>query len=148
VPGEENMQVRPPHDRVVVRRLDEAEQRIGGIIIPDSAKEKPQQGRVIAVGHGKTTDAGKRLPLDLNAGDRILFGKYSGQEITLDGEEYLFMKADDVLAVMKGPDAPKRAAITARTKKKTTKTTNKKGKATMSKGTSMKKEKRKPKKKR
>ena len=108
--------MRPLHDRIVVQRIAEAEQRVGGIIIPDSAKEKPQQGRVIAVGRGKTTDAGKRVPLDTRAGDRILFGKYSGQEITLDGEEYLFMKADDVLAVIDG-HATKTPAATSATAK-------------------------------
>ena len=142
------MHMKPLHDRIVVQRIAEAEQRVGGIIIPDSAKEKPQQGRVIAAGHGKTTDAGKRVPLDIKAGDRILFGKYSGQEITLDGEEYLFMKADDVLAVIEGPATQKRAVIAARTKKKKTQTTIKKLEATMSKGTSMKKEQRKQEKKR
>jgi chaperonin GroES len=96
------MNVRPLHDRVIVHRLDEGEQKIGGIIIPDTAKEKPQQGRVIAAGNGKANDNGKRIPLDVKAGDRILFGKYSGQEITIDGEEYLIMKEDEVLAVMEG----------------------------------------------
>jgi chaperonin GroES len=94
------MNVRPLHDRVIVHRLDEGEQKIGGIIIPDTAKEKPQQGRVIAAGNGKAKDDGKRIPLDVKAGDLILFGKYSGQEITIDGEEYLIMKEDEVLAVM------------------------------------------------
>jgi chaperonin GroES len=141
------MHVRPLHDRLMVQRLDEAEQRVGGIIIPDSAKEKPQQGMVIAAGHGKATDAGKRVPLDIKAGDRILFGKYSGHEITLDGEEYLFMKADDVLAVIERPATQKQTVITGRTKKKT-KTTPKQSAAIRSKGTSMKKAQRKPKKKR
>jgi chaperonin GroES len=94
------MNVRPLHDRIIVQRLEEGEQRIGGIIIPDTAKEKPQQGRVIAAGNGKTTDEGKRLPLDVKAGDTILFGKYSGQEIKLDGDEYLIMREDEVLAVV------------------------------------------------
>jgi chaperonin GroES len=94
------MNVRPLHDRLIVHRLDEGEQKVGTIIIPDTAKEKPQQGRVIAAGNGKTKDDGKRLPLDVKAGDRILFGKYSGQEIKLDGEEYLIMREDDVLAVI------------------------------------------------
>jgi chaperonin GroES len=94
------MNVRPLHDRLIVQRLEEEEQRVGGIIIPDSAKEKPQQGRVIAAGNGKTTDEGKRLPLDVKAGDTILFGKYSGQEIKLDGEEYLIMREEEVLAVI------------------------------------------------
>ena len=94
------MKVRPLHDRIIVQRIDEGEQKIGGIIIPDSAKEKPQQGKVIAAGAGKTKDDGKRLPLDVKAGDTILFGKYSGQEIKLDGEEYLIMREDEVLAVL------------------------------------------------
>jgi chaperonin GroES len=142
------MHVRPLHNRVMVRRVDETEQRVGRIIIPDSAKEKPQQGTVVAAGHGKTTDAGKRVPLDIKAGDRILFGKFSGQEVTLDGEEYLIMKADDVLAVIDGPAQQMRTVITGRTKKKTPQTTTKKPEAIMSKGTSMKKEQRTPKKKR
>ena len=94
------MNCRPLHDRIIVKRLDEGEQQIGGIIIPDSAKEKPQQGKVLAVGNGKTNDEGKRIPLDVLAGNIILFGKYSGQEIKLDGEEYLIMKEDEVLAVI------------------------------------------------
>ena len=93
------MNVRPLHDRIIVQRLEEGEQQIGGIIIPDTAKEKPQQGKVLAAGNGKANDAGKRLPLDVRAGNLILFGKYSGQEIKLDGVEYLIMKEDDVLAV-------------------------------------------------
>ena len=96
------MKVRPLHDRVIVQRLDEGEQKVGGIIIPDTAKEKPQQGKVIAAGNGKTNDEGKRISLDVAAGDTILFGKYSGQEIKLDGEEYLIMKEDEVLAVIEG----------------------------------------------
>jgi chaperonin GroES len=96
------MNVRPLHDRIIVQRLEEGEQKVGGIIIPDSAKEKPQQGKVIAVGAGKTNDEGKRTPLDVKAGDTILFGKYSGQEIKLDGEEYLIMREDEVLAVIEG----------------------------------------------
>ena len=94
------MNIRPLHDRIVVRRLEEsAQQQIGAIIIPDSAKEKPQQGKVLAVGLGKTNENGARVPLDVRAGDTILFGKYSGQEIKLDGVEYLIMKEDDVLAI-------------------------------------------------
>ena len=93
------MHVRPLHDRILVQRLDEGEQKIGGIIIPDTAKEKPQQGKVIAAGNGKSKDDGKRIPLDVKAGDTILFGKYSGQEIKLDGQEYLIMKEDEVLAI-------------------------------------------------
>ena len=93
------MNVRPLHDRIIVQRIEEGEQKIGGIIIPDTAKEKPQQGKVIAAGNGKAKDDGKRVPLDVKAGDVILFGKYSGQEIKLDGEEYLIMREDEVLAV-------------------------------------------------
>ena len=94
------MNARPLHDRIFVQRLDEGEQNIGGIIIPDSAKEKPQRGKVFAVGDGKVTDEGERRPLDVKDGDTILFGKYAGQEVTLDGEQYLIMREDDVLAVM------------------------------------------------
>jgi len=94
------MKVRPLNDRILVRRLEEGEQRVGGIIIPDTAKEKPQQGKVIAVGAGKIKDDGKRIPLDVKANDTILFGKYSGQEIKLDGEEYLIMREDEVLAIL------------------------------------------------
>jgi chaperonin GroES len=94
------MNVRPLHDRIIVRRLEEGEQQIGGIIIPDTAKEKPQRGTVLAVGNGKTNDEGTLVPLDVKAGDLILFGKYSGQEIKLDGQEYLIMKEDDVLAII------------------------------------------------
>ena len=95
-----SMNVRPLHDRIIVQRLDEGEQQIGGIIIPDSAKEKPMQGKVLAVGAGRMTDDGKRIPLDVVAGNVILFGKYSGQEIKLDGLEYLIVKEDEVLAVI------------------------------------------------
>ena len=102
------MNVRPLHDRIIVQRLEEGEQKIGGIIIPDSAKEKPQQGKVIAAGAGKTKDDGKRQPLDVKAGDVILFGKYSGQEIKLDGEEYLIMREDEVLAVIDEGDKKKK----------------------------------------
>jgi len=96
------MNVRPLHDRIIVHRLEEGEQKIGGIIIPDTAKEKPQQGKVIAIGSGKAKDDGKRVPLDVKSGDTILFGKYSGQEIKLDGDEYLIMREDEVLAVVEG----------------------------------------------
>ena len=96
------MNVRPLHDRLIIQRLDEGEQKIGGIIIPDTAKEKPQQGKVIAAGNGKVKDDGKRVALDVKAGDRILFGKYSGQEIKLDGKDYLIMKEDEVLGVISG----------------------------------------------
>ena len=101
------MNVRPLHDRIIVQRIEEGEQKVGGIIIPDSAKEKPQQGKVIAVGAGKVKDDGKRVALDVKAGDLILFGKYSGQEIKLDGEEFLIMREDEVLAVIDGADAKK-----------------------------------------
>jgi chaperonin GroES len=99
------MNVRPLHDRLIIQRLDEGEQKVGGIIIPDSAKEKPQQGKVIAAGNGKPNDDGERIPLEVKAGDLILFGKYSGQEIKLDGEEYIIMREDDVLGVINGVDA-------------------------------------------
>ena len=102
------MNVRPLHDRIIIQRLDEGEQKVGGIIIPDSAKEKPQQGKVIAAGTGKVKDDGTRQRLDVKAGDRILFGKYSGQEIKLDGEDYLIMKEDEVLGVIEGADAKKK----------------------------------------
>jgi chaperonin GroES len=100
------MSIRPLHDRIIVQRLDEGEQKVGGIIIPDSAKEKPQQGKVIHAGDGKVNDEGKRMALDVKAGDRILFGKYSGQEVRLEGEDYLIMKEDEVLAVIE--DAAKK----------------------------------------
>ena len=94
------MQLRPLHDRIIVRRLlEEATQRIGAIIIPDSAKEKPLLGTVLAAGLGKSNDEGERLPMDVKAGDTILFGKYSGQEVSVDGVDYLIMKEDDVLAI-------------------------------------------------
>jgi chaperonin GroES len=96
------MNMRPLHDRVIVHRLDEGEQQVGGIIIPETAKEKPQQGTIIAAGNGKANGNGKRVRLDVKAGDRILFGKYAGQEIRIDGHEYFIMKEDDVLAVIEG----------------------------------------------
>jgi chaperonin GroES len=92
------MHLRPLHDRIIVERLEEA-QRTGAIVVPDSAKEKPQQGRVLAAGLGKPNDHGTRLPLDVKAGDTILFGKYAGQEVSVDGVDYLIMKEDDVLAI-------------------------------------------------
>jgi chaperonin GroES len=92
--------MRPLHDRVLVRRLEEKEERKGGIIIPDSAKEKPQQAEVKAVGNGKLLETGQRVPLDVKAGDRILFGKYSGADIKLGGEEYLILREDEILAVL------------------------------------------------
>lgn len=94
------MKIRPLQDRVIVKRLVEEEKTKGGIIIPDSAKEKPQEGKVIAVGKGKVGDDGKLIPLDIKAGDRILFGKYSGTEVKLDGEEHLIMREDDILGVL------------------------------------------------
>ncbi len=92
--------MRPLHDRILVERIEEGEQKVGGIIIPDSAKEKPQQGQVVAVGAGKPDKDGKKVALDVKAGDTILFGKYSGQEIKIDGNEYLIMREDEVLAVV------------------------------------------------
>jgi len=94
------MKARPLHDRILVKRIEEGEQKVGGIIIPDSAKEKPQQGKVVAVGAGKVKDDGKRIPLDVKEGDTILFGKYSGQEIKLEGEEFLIMREEEVLAII------------------------------------------------
>ena len=96
------MKLRPLQDRIIVERIDEEEMSAGGIIIPDSAKEKPQEGKIIAVGKGKTGDDGKLVKLDVKKGDRILFGKYSGSEVKLDGSEYLIMREDDVLGVIEG----------------------------------------------
>jgi chaperonin GroES len=94
------MKVRPLQDRVVVQRVEEETTTKGGIIIPDTAKEKPQQGKIIAVGKGKMLDNGTRVEMDLKPGDKVLFGKYAGTEIKLDGEEYLIMREDDILGVM------------------------------------------------
>ena len=94
------MKVRPLHDRLMVERLEEKEVRKGGIIIPDTAKEKPQEGKVIAVGNGKVTEEGKRIALDVKAGDKILFGKYSGSEVKPDDKEYLIMREEDILAIL------------------------------------------------
>jgi chaperonin GroES len=94
------MNVRPLHDRIIVERIEEGEQKVGGIIIPDSAKEKPQQGKVVAVGAGKPDKDGKKVALDVKAGDTILFGKYSGQEIKIDGSEYLIIREEEVLGVI------------------------------------------------
>ncbi len=94
------MELRPLHDRVVIKRLDEGETKRGGIIIPDTAKEKPQQGSVIAVGNGKLLETGQRMAPEVKAGDRILFGKYSGAEVKLGGEEYLILKEDEILGVV------------------------------------------------
>jgi chaperonin GroES len=99
------MNVRPLHDRIIIQRLDEGEQKVGGIIIPDTAKEKPQRGKVIAAGAGKVRDDGTRQPPDVKAGDLILFGKYSGQEIKLEGEDYLIVREDEVLAVVEDKKA-------------------------------------------
>jgi chaperonin GroES len=96
------MKIRPLQDRVIVKRLEEEEKTKGGIIIPDTAKEKPQEGKVIAVGKGKMTDEGKLIPLDVKAGDRILFGKYSGTEVKIEGEEHLIMREEDILGVIEG----------------------------------------------
>jgi chaperonin GroES len=96
------MKIRPLQDRVIVQRVEEEEKTKGGIIIPDTAKEKPQEGKVIAVGKGKVGDDGKLLPLDVKAGDRILFGKYSGTEVKLNGEDFLIMREDDILGVIEG----------------------------------------------
>jgi chaperonin GroES len=94
------MNIRPLYDRIVVKRVEEEESKVGGLFIPDSAKEKPQQGEVVAVGKGKRADDGKLIPLDVEAGDRILFGKYSGSDIKIDGTEYLIMREDEVLGVL------------------------------------------------
>ena len=94
------MKVRPLHDRLVVRRIEEKETVKGGIIIPDTAKEKPQEGEVVAVGNGKVLENGTKVAMDVKAGDRVLFGKYSGNDITLDGQDLLIMKEEDVLGVI------------------------------------------------
>jgi chaperonin GroES len=94
------MKIRPLHDRILVKREEEKETKKGGIIIPDSAKEKPQEGKVVAVGNGRVNEDGKKVPLDVKARDRILFGKYAGSEVKLDDEEYLILKEEDVLAIV------------------------------------------------
>jgi len=104
------MNFRPLHDRVVVRRLEAEEKTSGGIIIPDTAKEKPMEGEVIAAGPGARDDQGKLLPLDVKAGDRILFGKWSGTEVKLDGEELLIMKESDIMGIIEGGAAKRKAA--------------------------------------
>ena len=104
------MKFRPLHDRVVVRRIESDDRTAGGIIIPDTAKEKPQEGEVIAVGPGARDDSGKLIPLDLKAGDRILFGKWSGTEVKLDGEELLIMKESDIMGIVEGTAAKRKAA--------------------------------------
>jgi chaperonin GroES len=92
--------LRPLHDRILLKRIEEEEVRRGGIIIPDTAKEKPQEGKVIAVGTGKVTEDGKKIPPDVKAGDRVLFGKYSGSEVKIDDEEYLILREDDILGIL------------------------------------------------
>jgi chaperonin GroES len=94
------MDIRPLHDRVLVRRIEETENRVGSIVIPDSAKEKPQQGEVIAVGNGKLLESGSRAAIEVKAGDRILFGKYSGSDIKIEGQEYMIMREDEILGVL------------------------------------------------
>ena len=104
------MKFRPLHDRVVVRRIDAEDKTKGGIIIPDSAKEKPQEGEIIAVGSGARDESGKLIPLDVKAGDRVLFGKWSGTEVKIDGEDLLIMKETDILGVIQPSAAKKKAA--------------------------------------
>jgi chaperonin GroES len=104
------MKFRPLHDRVVVRRIDAEEKTKGGIIIPDTVKEKPQEGEVIAVGPGARDESGKVVPLDLSAGDRVLFGKWSGSEVRIDGEDLLIMKESDIMGVIEGTPTSKRKA--------------------------------------
>jgi chaperonin GroES len=108
------MKFRPLHDRVVVRRVDAEEKTAGGIIIPDTAKEKPQQGEVLAVGPGKRDETGKLVPPDVKEGDQILFGKWSGTEVKVDGEDLLIMKEDDIMGVVEGVAQGKRAGSTSR----------------------------------
>jgi chaperonin GroES len=108
--GRTAMKFRPLHDRVVVKRIDAEEKTAGGIIIPDTAKEKPQQGEVIAVGPGGRDEAGKLIPIDVQVGDRILFGKWSGTEVKIDGVEYLIMKESDVMGVLVNEKSHKKAA--------------------------------------
>ena len=107
---EVHMKFRPLHDRVVVRRVEEDERTKGGIIIPDTAKEKPQQGEIVAVGPGARDEKGKIQPLDVKPGDRVLFGKWSGTEVKIDGEELLIMKESDIMGVLEGAAAKKKAA--------------------------------------
>ena len=104
------MKFRPLHDRVVVKRIEAEEKSTGGIIIPDTAKEKPQQGEIIAVGPGGRDETGKLIPMDVKAGDRVLFGKYSGTEVKIDGDEYLIMKESDIMGVLTEAKAHKKAA--------------------------------------
>ena len=104
------MKFRPLHDRVVVRRIESDDRTAGGIIIPDTAKEKPQEGEIIAVGPGARDEAGKLVPLDVKAGDRILFGKWSGTEVKIDGQDYLIMKESDVMGIIEATVASRKAA--------------------------------------
>jgi chaperonin GroES len=104
------MKFRPLHDRVVLERIDAEEKTAGGIIIPDTAKEKPQQGKVVAVGPGGRDESGKLIPIDVAVGDRVLFGKWSGTEVKIDGVEYLIMKESDIMGVLTGVEAKKKAA--------------------------------------
>ena len=104
------MKVRPLHDRIIVTRIEEGEQKVGGIIIPDTAKEKPQQGEIVSVGPGGRDEAGKLIPIDVKPGDRVLFGKWSGTEVKLDGVEYLIMKESDIMGVLDAEVAKKKAA--------------------------------------
>jgi chaperonin GroES len=104
------MKVRPLHDRVVVKRIEAEEKSAGGIIIPDTAKEKPSQGEVVAVGPGGRDEAGKLIPIDIKAGDRVLFGKWSGTEVKIDGKELLIMKESDIMGIIDEPVAKKKAA--------------------------------------
>jgi chaperonin GroES len=104
------MKFRPLHDRVVVKRVEAEEKTAGGIIIPDTAREKPQEGEVVAVGPGGRDEAGKLVPIDLQAGDRVLFGKWSGTEVKIDGAEYLIMKENDIMGVLVGSGAGRKAA--------------------------------------
>ena len=107
------MKFRPLHDRIVIRRLEGEEKTKGGIIIPDTAKEKPQEGEVVAVGPGARDEAGKLIPIDLKAGDRVLFGKWSGTEVKIDGEELLIMKESDVMGVLESPRGRPEGRISA-----------------------------------
>ena len=105
------MKIRPLYDRIVVKRVEQQEQKVGGLYIPDTAKEKPQEGEVVAVGKGKRLEDGKVIPLDVQPGDRILFGKYSGSDIKIDGEEYLIMREDEVLGILDSqPTVAKKAS--------------------------------------
>ncbi len=104
------MNIRPLYDRIVVKRIEEQEQKVGGLFIPDTAKEKPQEGEVVAVGKGKRLEDGKVIPLDVKVGDRILFGKYSGNDIKIDGQELLIMREDEVLGILENAAKPAKVA--------------------------------------